>query len=186
MRRIITVICLLILLAGCGGNNAELDKAMTLRKNVISAEKCSFRASITAEYDDIIHSFDLKCETEKNHEMLFEVVKPDTIAGITGKITQSDGMLTFDNEMLAFALLIDGRLSPISAPWLMLQMIKGGYIVACGEEGDGAHIQLEDTYEGEKILLDLYTDKHNKPIRADIIWNGMRSLSVVVSDFSIV
>ena len=130
VRRFITVICLLILLAGCGGNNAELDKAMTLRKNVISAEKCSFRASITAEYDDIIHSFDLKCETEKNHEMLFEVVKPDTIAGITGKITQSDGMLTFDNEMLAFALLIDGRLSPISAPWLMLQMIKGGYIVA--------------------------------------------------------
>lgn len=186
MKRIIAVICLSVLLVGCGSHNVELDKAIALRENVISAGKCSFLASVTAEYDDIIHTFDLRCETDRNHEMYFEVVKPDTIAGIAGKIAQSNGMLTFDDEMLAFELLIDGRLSPISSPWLMLKMLRSGYIVACGREGDGVHIQLEDTYNGEKILVDLYTDKNNLPIRADIIWNGKRSLSVVVSDFSIV
>ena len=82
--------------------------------------------------------------------------------------------------------MIDNRLSPVAAPWLMLHMLKSGYISACGSSEDGMHIRIEDTYSNETVLLDLYTDKQNNPIRADIIWNGMRNLAIDVREFSAV
>ena len=185
MKRIIAVFLVSIFLSGCGHSNAELDNALALRNKINSAKKCSFNAIITAEYDDTINSFELKCETADNDTLCFEVVAPDTIAGITGMVSQSNGNLTFDDEILAFELIVDGRLSPVSAPWLLLRMLKSGYIVACGNEGEGSHIQIEDTYSGEKILIDLYTDRSNLPIRADLIWNGKRTLSIVIHSFSV-
>ena len=117
--------------------------------------------------------------------MQFEVCRPDSISGITGIIDADTGKLTFDDEVLAFALMIDSRLSPVAAPWLMIRMIKSGYISCCGPEGDGTHIQIEDSYSDVNIIMDLYTDSENNPIRADILWNGQRGLSVAVSAFTI-
>ena len=181
----IAVLLVSVFLSGCGRSSTELDNALTLRNQVSSAQKCSFNAIITAEYDDAINSFELKCEAAGNDPLRFEVISPDTIAGITGMISQSNGNLTFDDEMLAFELIVDGRLSPVSAPWLFLRVLKSGYIIACGSEGDGSHIQIEDTYAGEKILIDLYTDRENHPIRADLIWNGKRTLSIIIHSFSV-
>ena len=65
-------------------------------------------------------------------------------------------------------------------------MLKSGYIVACGSAGNGIHIRIEDTYDGERIQMDVYTDEQSNPVRADIIWNDKRCLSIDVSAFSIV
>ena len=186
MKRLIVVICLLASLSGCQQSEHELDRALLLRNKTVSANQCSFFASISAEYDNEVYTFDLICKEEKDNDMSFAVIKPDTITGISGTIDESSGKLTFDDEILAFELMIDNRLSPISAPWLMLHLLKSGYIAACGKEGDGIHIQLEDTYAGEKVLIDLYTDNENNPIRADILWKGQRRLSIIVKEYSVV
>lgn len=186
MKRIIAIFVFALFLVGCSNNNSKLDKALSLRTRIASAETCSFLASVTAEYDDQLYAFDMQCKSDNNNELYFEILKPDTIAGITGKIALSNGELTFDNEVLAFEWMIDNRLSPVAAPWFMLHVLKSGYIIGCGAEENGAYIQLEDTYGNEKVLIDLYTDQFNNPIRADILWNGKRGLSVVVSEFSTV
>ena len=57
MKRIWLLLCAVLLITGCGGKGKELDRAMELRSRLLDASECSFRAEITADYGDKVHSF---------------------------------------------------------------------------------------------------------------------------------
>lgn len=184
MKRVFAVVLAVLMLAGCGLENGELDRAMKLRAELLAAG-CSFDAEITADYGDKIYTFSLTCQGNSAGDVTFEVTAPESIAGITGRVTDEGGFLTFDNAALAFPLLADEQISPVSGPWILLKTLRGGYVTACGAEGEGLRLSVDDSYEEDALHLDIWLDGNDLPTRAEILWDGRRIVTVAVENFRI-
>ena len=182
--RILAVILALFLLAGCDGSDAELDRAMALRAKLL-ASSVSFDAEITADYGDELHTFSLYCEGDTRGNLGFRVTAPETIADITGRIDGGEGKLTFRDTALAFPLLAEDQLSPVSSPWIFYQTLRSGYLTAAGMEGDLLRLTIDDSYEEDALTLDIWLNEQDIPIRAEILYDGRRILTLEIENFQI-
>lgn len=187
MRRLLPVLLIFaFVLTGCIPENEQLDKAMLLRESLQKSKGCSFRAVITADYGETLHTFTLACTADALGSLNFQVKEPDSIFGIAGSITKDGGTITFDGKALAFPLLADDQLSPVCAPWVFLHTLLGGYISGCGKDGEYSRITLDDTYCGETLQSDIWLDASDCPVRCEILYKGKRILSLDVRDFTLV
>lgn len=182
MKMIVAFLMAVLLLCGCG-EQQYVDQAIALRQKLISSG-CSFSCAVTADYSDRLYSFKLDCSFDENGDMSFCVMEPDSISGITGSIDDDGGKLTFDNQALAFPLLADSYVSPVSAPWLFMRSLRSGYIAACGQEGELLRVELHDSYAEESMQLDVWLDADSIPVRCEMVWLGRRILSLDVTNFS--
>ena len=179
------MLLLFLMLTGCSGTPEEMRKGMELRSKLLQASRCSFDAQITADYGDQIHIFAMNCQADAKGNLSFSVVEPETISGITGKLSAEGGKLTFDDTALHFALLTDRQLSPVSAPWILLRTLRSGYMTsACMEEGC-VRLSIDDSYEENPLRLDIWLNRENQPEHADILYDGRRILSLTVDHFEI-
>lgn len=183
MKRLIVVCLLVVTLFGCGKAGSAVEDAMGLRDRLLKSNGCSFDAVITADYGEDIYTFGMKCNTDKDGQLTFTVIEPETISGISGVISESSASFTFDEQALLFELLADGQVSPISAPWFFVQTLRGGYIRACTVKRDGLHMIIDDTYEDNALQMDIYTDAQMVPIRGEILFDGRRILSLDIQKF---
>ena len=56
MKKLAALMIALVILTGCTGKRAEMDRIMTLRAKLLGSEGCTFTAQITADYGDaLIH-----------------------------------------------------------------------------------------------------------------------------------
>ncbi len=184
MKRILSVLLILFLLTGCGGTAHELERAVAMRGKILSAENCTFGAVVTADYGDKVYKFQMDCRTDKNGTVFFEILSPETIMGITGNISEETGRLTFDDKVLLFELLVDGQITPVSAPWLLMQTLRSGYIKGCDDSDGGIYIQINDSYSEDALHVDVWTDENDRPIRAEFLWDGRRVVSIDVENFT--
>ena len=182
MKRWTWILALLLTLAGCGFDNPELDRAMKLRTDML-ASNCEFQAKVTADYGDVIQTFSMACHSDTAGELTFTVTEPESIGGITGTVSEEGGRLTFDDQALAFELLADGQLSPVSGPWVLMKTLRGGYVTACGMEDGRLRLAVEDSYEDDALRLDIWLDENDLPLRGEILWDGRRVLTVEVEGF---
>lgn len=179
------VLAVIFLLSGCSGETKELERGLKLRDRLLSAEKCSFQCDIVADYGDTYESFSVDCTADSSGAVTFSVTKPERISGITGKINESGGSITFDDQLLAFDLLTDDQLSPVSGPWIFLRTLRSGYLTSAGMEDSLLRLTIHDTYEEDALLLDIWVDAQDRPVRADVMYDGRRILSLTVNDFVI-
>ena len=184
MKRIGLLLGVVLLLTGCG-KGKELDRAMALRTELLAASECSFRTEITADYGDKVHSFTMDNHSDGNGNVEFTVVGPDSISGITGSVGNSGGELTFDDTALAFPLLADGQLAPVTAPWLLIKTLRSGYLTSAGMEGALLRITIDDRYEEDALTADIWVNDENSPVRAEFSWQGRSILTIQVEDFRI-
>ena len=147
---------------------------------------CSFTAEVTADFGDNLYSFSIGCTSDTDGSLKFIVLSPETIASMSGHISAGKGYLTFDEEVLAFPLLAEGELSPVSAPWVFVKALRSGYISAGGKEGDRTRITLYDSSEEDALQLELWLDSQGIPMEVEICWQGRKVLSMHVKDFVIV
>lgn len=147
---------------------------------------CSFDAAITADYGEMKQDFQLRCTADKEGNMEFEVLQPESISGITGSFFKSEGKLTFDDKAVVFSLMAEGQISPVSAPWVMLRALRGGYLSSCAEENGRLRISIDDSYEQEALGLEIWLDVQNRPVYCEIIWQGRVLLSISVENFEYV
>ena len=117
--------------------------------------------------------------------MNFTVTSPETIAGIGGTISTSVAELRFHDTALAFPMLAEGRISPVSAPWLFYKTLKGGYLRGCGKTDDGIQLSIDDSYESEPLHLEIFTDTDYTPILAEIYWQQQKIITLQIQNFSI-
>lgn len=185
MKQMALVGFILLMLAGCDGSGAELDRSMALRAKLLAGNGCRFSAVITADYGEMTYDFSMDCEADSDGDMTFTVTEPETITGITGKIDDQGGKLTFDDTALTFELLADGQVSPVSAPWLLVKTLRGGYVTSCGMDGELLRLSIDDSYEEDALHLDIWLGDDDKPVRAEILWRDRRILSLEVKNYEI-
>ena len=169
MKKVPALLLILLLLSGCANARDQIDRALGLRSRLLQGEGCSFTAGITADYGDQLHTFTLECRGDRQGNLAFTVTEPETIAGITGIISGDGGKLTFDDTALDFPLLADGQVTPVSAPWLLLMTLRGGYLTGAGEEGELLRLAVDDSYEEDALHLDIWLDGEDRPVQADIL-----------------
>lgn len=185
MKRMAAVIAVLILLlSGCANAESEIECALALRTKLLGSG-CSFSTEIKADYGDEVFLFALSCRADADGGCTFTVDEPDSIAGITGRISGERGELTFDDTALAFSLMADDQISPVSAPWIFLKALRGGYLRAAGMDGELLRVSINDSYEEDAMQLDVWLDRENCPVRAEISYGGYTILSLDVSNFKI-
>lgn len=183
MRRVVAAIVIVLTLFGCGRTDSGMKDAMGLRDTLLKSNGCSFDAVITADYGDDVYTFTMTCNADQDGAITFTVTDPESISGISGTIAEGNGKFTFDEQALLFQLLADDQISPVSAPWFFLRTLRGGYIRACEKKTDGLHMVVDDTYEEDAMQVDIYTDKNRIPIRAEMLYNGRRILSLDIQNF---
>ncbi len=183
MKRILAVILLAVMLSGCSHRTGEMNRAISLRNQLEQGNGCRFDAVVTADYGDEIYVFDMNCQVDAEGKLIFTVTAPETISGISGSIQESGGHITFNDKLLAFEMLADGQITPVSGPWLMIHTLRCGYIATCGQAESGIQIGIDDTYEDSPFHLELWTDKNDFPLRGEIIWQGRRILTIDVKNF---
>lgn len=176
------VICVL---SGCSQENDQLKQATELRNSILTSGSCSFEAVITADYGDVIYTFQMGCNADRDGNLSFSVTDPETIAGITGQISKDNAALTFDDKILGFPMLTDGQLAPVSAPWIFYNALRSGYMTGCSSTNEGLCLYIDDSFEELPLHLEIYTDSKLQPIHADFFWNQQRILSADIRNFSI-
>lgn len=177
-------VCILLLLTGCGKHDEELDRAMALRAKLLTAS-VTFDAEITADYGDEVHTFSVYCEGDNQGNLGFRVTAPETIADISGCCDAGEGKLTFRDTVLAFPLLAEDQLSPVSAPWIFYMTLRGGYLTAAGMEEDLLRLTIDDSYDDDALTVDIWLDATDTPIRAEILYDGRRILTLTIENFQI-
>ena len=185
MKTIVAVLIILSTFCGCGTKHQPLEQAANFRKKLISAEHCSFQTTITADYGEILHSFQLDCSLDDSGNLIFCVLEPDTISGISGYISKDNAALTFDDKVLAFPMLADGQISPVCSPWLFINALRSGYISGCSQEEAGLCVYIDDSFSDHPLSLEIYTDANCFPVHADFIWQNRRILSLDIENFII-
>jgi len=182
MKRALAVLIAVFLLTGCK-NGGSVDRALVLREQLLKSNGCSFDALITADYGQYVYTFEMHCAVDRQGDLTFTVTKPETISGITGRITSEGGKLTFDDQVLAFEMLADGQITPVSAPWLLVRSLRSGYIASCGDDDSMTRIGIDDSYREDAIRLDVWLGTDDLPFRGEILWQGRRVVSVEVKNF---
>lgn len=175
----------LVMLTGCGTHQEELQRAMGLRTKLLTCA-CSFDAEITADYGDAVHTFGVYCETDSQGNLGFRITAPETIADITGRIRAGEGELTFRDTAVAFPLMAEEQISPVSAPWVFYTALRNGYLTAAGMEEDLLWLTIDDSYEEDALTVDVWLDDEDRPVRAEILYDGRRILTLKIENFQIV
>lgn len=184
MKTLAVLVVLVGLLSGCGGRPGEMEAGLALRSRLLQGQGCSFQAAITADYGDKLYDFAMDCQGDGEGNLNFTVTKPETIAGITGKIQQQLGRLTFDEAALQFDPMADGQLSPVSGPWVFLKTLRSGCITsACTEEGQ-IRLSMDDSFQEEALHLDIWLEEEF-PVRSEIRYGNRRILTLAIENFQI-
>ena len=185
MKKLAALMIALVILTGCTGKRAEMDRIMTLRAKLLGSEGCAFTAHITADYGDSIQEFTLYCEGTNDGDLGFRVEAPETLTGITGRFKGNEGMLTFDDVVLSFPLLADDQITPVSGPWIFLKTLLGGYLTACTVEDDLLHLTVNDSYEEDALQMELWLSSEDVPVHGEIIYDGRRIVTMQIENFQI-
>lgn len=177
-------VLLIVGLPGCSTGNDAIERAMELRSRLTSSNGYTFDTQITADFGDMVYTFGMNCKADSAGNLSFTVTAPDTIAGISGSITGQEGKLTFGDTALAFELLAEGQLSPVSGPWVLVHTLHQGYLTACTQTESGLVLSINDRYEENALNLSVYLGADDLPTGGEIFWEGSRILSLTVTNFT--
>ena len=185
MKKWATLALCVMILAGCSGQPDELEVGLELRSNLLQASECTFDTIITADYGNKIQTFTMNCHGNSSGDIAFTVIEPHPISGISGKLTRDGGSFTFDDTALHYELMADDQLSPISAPWILINTLRNGYMTsACRDDGK-IMLSIDDSFEEDALRLDIWLNSDNLPEKADILFDGRRILAISVDHFEI-
>ena len=179
----IALVLVAVLLSGCGVHSGELDKVMELRSQLLVGQGCCFEAEVIADYSDKTYSFTVNYQADSKGNVTFAVKAPETIEGISGTISAEGGKLTFDDKALAFEMLADGQVTPVSAGYLLVKTLREGYIRGCGTNGEETELMIDDSFQEDALHLDIRLNRENMPVSAEILYTDRRFLSLEVKNF---
>ena len=84
---------------------------------------------------------------------------------------------------LAFELLADGQVTPVSAGYLFVKTLRSGYVRGCGTDGDEMKLLIDDSYQEDALHLDIRLKQDHMPVSAEILYKDRRFLSMDIKNF---
>ncbi len=145
MRKcLICVLMTTLLLAGCGqgrGNEGE-ELALTIRGEYLAMDGCAARAAVTADYGQRVYRYEMAVAVSGG-ETLLTLSAPETVAGLTARMSGGENLLEFDGISVETGPLDENGLTPVSAVPALLEAARSGYITACALEEDGAVLRVD-------------------------------------------
>lgn len=186
MKRVFALLLSIVLLSGCKSEDDLIGQVVDLRASIAGCTECNFSAVITADYGEATYTFGMNCCYDGGGDMKLSVTAPESISGITAQISQGTGKLIFDDQALVFEMIADGQISPICGPWLVMEALCSGYISICGTDGEYIRAQIDDSFAGAQFHVDIWINTDKQPVRAEIVWQGRRILSIDINEFVIV
>ncbi len=183
MKRITALFVMCLFLCGCKSSTKEMDNALRMRQKLLNSQSCKFDAQVTVDYSDKVYTFLVQCHGDREGNVSFKVLEPESIAEISGVISENGGDLTFDDTVLAFETLVNDTITPVVAPWLMLRSLRGGYIRQCAKTESGICIDIDDTYRDTNLRSEILLDAQGCPVQAEMYYDGNRILTVYVTNF---
>lgn len=184
MKTILSCLLMICMLSGCEKTDSAIEQVLSLRKELLQADSCSFEAYITADYGDDLYTFQMECRSQEDGSILFTVTDPDSISGICGTVHSDGGGFTFDDKVLLFPPITDRQLTPVSAPFLFLNTLKSGYITGCSKGEQEFCAYIDDSYQEKPLHLQITFSSASVPIHTDVIWNDRRILSMDIRNFT--
>lgn len=191
MRKcLVCVLMTTLLLAGCGqggGNEAE-ELALTIRGEHLAMNGCAARAAVTADYGQRVYRYEMAVSVT-GEETLLTLSAPETVAGLTARITGEENLLEFDGVSVETGPLDDNGLTPVSAVPALLEAAKTGYITACALEEDGTVLRVDcgdpagSPGTGAETALWFDVSTHALT-RGEISSDGFRVILCEFSDFT--
>ncbi len=187
--RLLAPMTILLLLAGCagaGGSKAE-TLAFAIQEEMAGATACTAEVSLTADYGERVYDYVLDLAAE-GEETVLTLRAPETVAGITARLTEKDHVLEYDGLSLETGDL-DGRgLTPISAVPVLLETARTGCFAACSLEEEGKRLRVDyqeaEGASGVETVLWFDTDTHALTA-GEIRVEGWRSLRCEFADFTL-
>lgn len=178
---------LLCLLSACSSKETDhLQAPMDFRASLLQAGACTFQAEITADYGENVYEFTVDCECRTDGTASVTVIEPQSIAGITAKISENGDELIYDGMAVAFDPLAGGNAAPVCTPSLVVDAWANAFIHAAGQEGEWLRVTYERGYDEEQLDVDCWFDEKNIPICTEICYNDETVLKMEVSNFSFV
>lgn len=144
---------------------------------------CSFTAGIRADYGERVYEFTMSVATS-GEETTLTVLQPESISGITARVSEDRTSVTFDGTELDFGILANGLLSPVETPWLLMQCWKQAYIAYAGADGDQQRVTYLRGYDEEEITVDTWFSS-GVPVYAEVSCGDTRYLTVEITDFQL-
>lgn len=177
MKKLLLPLILVLFFTGCGPGNTP--RGMSLRQRMNDSNGCAFTAEVRAYIGKEEYVFSMDCECGNSDTVTFTVTAPESLSGITGELSSGSGSLTFDGQALAFPMLAQGTMSPISSVWVLLHALRGGYLTDEGKEG----LTIDETYQGVPLRLSVTLDNEDMPTFTEIFQDGERILSLALTNF---
>ena len=143
-KRLICVLMTTLLLAGCGkaGVSEAEELALTIRGEYLAMDGCAARAAVTADYGQRVYHYEMAVAVSGG-ETLLTLSAPETVAGLTARMTGEENLLEFDGVSVETGPLDDTGLTPVSAVPALLEAARSGYITACALEEDGTVLRVD-------------------------------------------
>ena len=136
MRKyLICVLMTTLLLASCGqgrGNEGE-ELALTIRGEYLAMDGCAARAAVTADYGQRVYRYEMAVAVSGG-ETLLTLSAPETVAGLTARMSGEENLLEFDGISVETGPLDEDGLTPVSAVPALLEAARSGYITGTGAE----------------------------------------------------
>lgn len=185
MKRILIIGLLPFLLFGCKSRDDAMNRLLSLREELLQSSSVSFNTEITADYGEEFYTFSMLCSTSGSGEIIFTVLEPESIRDIRGTIDQQGGSITFDDQILSFDTMAEGRISPVSAPYVMMKALRGGYISSVSKANDAYLAIIDDTYDENALNVQMQF-RNDLPVYAEIFWQQRRILTLMIEDFQVI
>ena len=191
MRKLLFCVPMMILLlAGCGqteGSEAE-ELALTIRGEYLAVESCAAQASVTADYGQRVYEYEMSAQVS-GEETVLTLSAPETVAGLTARITGEANLLEFDGVSVETGPMDDSGLTPVSAIPALLETARTGYITACALEEEGTLLRVDcgdpsgTPGTGTETVLWFDAATHAL-VKGEVSVDGFRAILCEFSDFT--
>ena len=173
------LLCLCLLLTGCGKSKAETAYE-SFAERVRQADALSFTALLRAEYERKTARFTLSYAEDETGGRV-TVLAPELIQGVSAHVAPGGTTLEYDSVVLDTGSLDSFGLSPLSAMPILAKALREGHVDSAWDE-DGKHTVQLEPMDGLRCTV-WFEPEGMTPLRAELISDGRVTVVLEIRDW---
>lgn len=173
----ICLLCLALLLAGCG-QSREAERQAQFAEDLSTRRDLAFTARVRAEYADKTVAFRLRY-SEQPEGCTLELLEPEELAGISLHLDEGGAQLRLEEIRLDTGPLDRYGLSPVSALPALTEALRQGHLESSRTEGE---LTVWELTADDELTVQVWLDEALTPLRAELISDGRVNVIVELED----